>query len=97
MKGAGSMGDIFQASYDRIADTLYIGTGEAASSAVEDEFGIWRLAADGRLVGVTIMDFQEIWGSERDNLMREVAGRLNLPSGSTQALFDKGLAVSSAS
>lgn len=86
----------FAASYDRFADTLYISTPEAAERAIEDSFGIWRYGAGDHLVGVTIMDFHEVWQSDADMILHEVSTRLNLPVSLARSLLEKGIAVPSA-
>ena len=85
----------FTASYDRKVDTLYISTQEAAERGVAEGACIWRYDEAGHLVGVTIMDFHEIWQAGSDTLSKEVAERLELPLQLARALLETGTVVPS--
>lgn len=74
----------FTVSYDGRADVLYI-TRKSASGVrgTEDRFGIvWRYDQGGELIGATIMDFNERWFANQEELAEALAGRL--------AKFDNG-------
>ena len=72
----------FIVRYDRGSDVLYISARqEAAAKGVEDRRGIvWRYDKDGNLIGVTIMDFGELWTGKHDELAGELSRRFHVPA-----------------
>lgn len=72
-----------ETTYDRIADTLYVTFKRAGHPAVgreEGEPGVyWRYdLKSGKLVGVTILDFEEVWLPQLDQLIDALAARFDI-------------------
>jgi uncharacterized protein YuzE len=61
-------------SYDRRTDVLYINVEhEPSVTAVEDSAGfVWRYSHSGALIGVTLVDFRELWAKRHDVLTQAV-------------------------
>lgn len=55
------MTNIATITYDQVADVLYVTYHDEPAAAAKETRGgtVYRLSGDGRLVGVTIMDFAE--------------------------------------
>ncbi len=70
----------FRATYDRNADVLYlVARREAAVKGIEDGRGIvWRYDMTGTLIGVTIMDYKELWIGREQQLANELAPRFRV-------------------
>lgn len=77
----------FKVRYDHRADVLYITTGSNGPSlATEGEDGIvWRhLSSDGRLVGMTVMDFESYWKQHLSQLTDQLANKFQVPQDQAQ-------------
>jgi uncharacterized protein YuzE len=77
----------FKVTYDQRADVLYVTTGSNGPSlATEGDDGIvWRhLSADGRLVGMTIMDFESYWKQHLTQLTDQLANKFHVPKDQAQ-------------
>lgn len=59
-----------KAAYDRDADTLYLTVSPGVNARYhEDDDGlVWRLAEDGTVFSVTIMDYEAYWASRFERL-----------------------------
>lgn len=71
-----------QASYDNLADVLYLSLGEPVKAIThpDEDNLLWRESiADHVTVGVTILDYAEDWASRRQGLAHLISGRLRLP------------------
>jgi uncharacterized protein YuzE len=72
-----------RASYDELADVLYVSIGDPESCTTEDdEKGLlWRYSKrTGKPSGVTILGFHEgDWPSDIERLVAEISERLNVP------------------
>lgn len=70
------------AEYDSAADVLYVTVGKIGRPAWtdEDEIGlVWRFSEEDDLpIGVTIIDFREVWALRRKELVRRMAEKLRL-------------------
>jgi uncharacterized protein YuzE len=84
----------FNVTYDSASDVLYISTVKvAAARGVEDEHGIlWRYAGNGELIGVTILDYRDLWYGRRRELAREMARKFHVPAGATERVLERVLA-----
>ena len=72
----------FKVSYDQRADVLYVTTeSNGPSLATEGDDGIvWRhLTSDGRLVGMTVLDFESYWKHHITQLTDQLATRFHVP------------------
>jgi uncharacterized protein YuzE len=72
----------FKVSYDQRADVLYVTTeSNGPSLATEGDDGIvWRhLTSDGRLVGMTVLDFESYWKDHLTQLTDQLATRFHVP------------------
>jgi uncharacterized protein YuzE len=72
----------FKVSYDQRADVLYVTTeSNGPSLATEGDDGIvWRhLTSDGRLVGMTVLDFESYWKNHLTQLTDQLATRFHVP------------------
>ena len=72
----------FKVSYDQRADVLYVTTeSNGPSLATEGDDGIvWRhLTSDGRLVGMTVLDFDSYWKDHLTQLTDQLAKRFHVP------------------
>ncbi len=70
-------------TYDRTADTLYVTFKRAGHPAVgreEGEPGVyWRYdLKSGKLIGVTILDFEEFWRPQLDQLIDALATKFSI-------------------
>ena len=76
--------------YDAAGDVLYVGlsNSEVATKGVEDEGGlILRYGADGKLVGVTALDFTVSLGEQRWLLAERLGRALRLAPSQTDRLL----------
>ena len=72
----------FKVSYDQRADVLYVTTeSNGPSLATEGDDGIvWRhLTSDGRLVGMTVLDFESYWKNHLTQLTDQLATKFHVP------------------
>ena len=78
-----------QTTYDADSDVLYLTrAGAVASRGVEDENGfVWRMGADGALVGLTVLDYRERWAGDRSLLLRDMAERFAITPAQALALL----------
>jgi uncharacterized protein YuzE len=83
----------FNVAYDARADVLYITVRrEAAGKGVEDQHGIvWRYGRDGDLIGATVVDFVDIWGSRGDALAAELASHFDIPEAQALNVIEHAL------
>lgn len=67
-------------SYDQIADVMYVTVGnDTPNRYEEDDQGlVWRLNRHGKVFGVTIFDFDEVWRRPNASLTKEIARRLDV-------------------
>jgi hypothetical protein len=80
----------FETAYDQAADVLYVTTGaNGPALAEEDEDGlVWRRSVgDGALVGLTVVDFAEVWQARLPTLIGSFAQRFSVPEPAAQAVF----------
>jgi uncharacterized protein YuzE len=79
----------FNVAYDHDSDVLYVSIRrEAAMRGVEDKFGtVWRYDKDGELLGVTIVDFREVWADRGVALAEEISQGFKVPVGSAMAVI----------
>jgi uncharacterized protein YuzE len=72
----------FNVTYDREADVLYISTpDQPAVRGVEDFDGIlWRYDGQGKIIGVTVMDFDHHWHETLVLLANRLSEKLEIPS-----------------
>jgi len=71
-----------QASYDDLADVLYLSLGKPVKAIThpDEDNLLWRESiVDHATVGVTIIDYAEDWASRRRGLAHLISGRLRLP------------------
>lgn len=75
---SGSMS--LQVTYDSDSDVLYIVTKkERATKGIEDSQGIvWRFGPHGDVIGVTIVDYRDLWSGRQDELAGTLAHRLHV-------------------
>ena len=86
----------FTVSYDRRADTLYITQPIAAVRGVQDKSGIiWRYDASGKLIGVTVMDFVELWKADPNALAAKIAERFDMPIPQASIIVNHALGLRS--
>lgn len=85
----------FNVSYDRRTDVLYISTVQGGGSdARMDKQGIvWRYDEAGELVGATIMDFYDRWGSQQPKLVAKLSKRFHLPEPQASVVVDHALSL----
>ena len=78
-----------QTTYDTDSDVLYLTASHAiATRGVEDENGfVWRMGADGALVGLTVLDYRERWAQDRSLLTRDIAERFAITAAQALALL----------
>lgn len=74
--------DALRARYDRLSDVLYI-TSDPDTPAVSEEGEepglMWRYAVDdGKLIGVTVMDFEAYWSRRSSQLIESLARRFHV-------------------
>ena len=83
----------FNVAYDETSDVLYISTRkEPATRGIEDRHGIvWRYAADGELIGATIIDFQDIWSERQTDLARELSSHFDVPQQKAEIVLEHAL------
>jgi uncharacterized protein YuzE len=81
-------------SYDRGSDVLYLTLHRArAAHGVEENGIVWRYAADGTLLGITIMDLEDRWGSKKDALADVISlkiGKMGVPYSEIRTALDVG-------
>jgi uncharacterized protein YuzE len=89
---AQKMTDIIQiVRYDRASDVLYIATrpGRPAVSKEGLPGVLWRYdAADGEIVGVTIMDFGYYWASRTSELASDIAAHIPVTSRTAKTILE---------
>jgi uncharacterized protein YuzE len=71
----------FNVTYDSGSDVLYISCRrDVAARGVEDKYGIvWRYDQTGALIGATIMDFVDFWGSQQSLLADQISSHFHIP------------------
>jgi len=71
----------FNVTYDAGGDVLYVTSRiDPKTRMVEGDYGlVWRYGSGGDPIGVTIVDFREIWSGRPDDLARELASRFDIP------------------
>ena len=80
----------FRVLYDRDSDVLYISRRDvAAARGVEDVAGIvWRYDSEGELIGATIVDYYDYWGSRSGELTRAIANRFAIPESAAALVLE---------
>jgi uncharacterized protein YuzE len=80
----------FEVTYDAGSDVLYISKKKVpASRGVEDQYGfVWRYDADGNLIGLTVVDFQEFWTGKRSLLTQEMAEHFAISQAQADVVLD---------
>jgi uncharacterized protein YuzE len=80
----------FAVSYDSDADVLYISKRRAeAARGLEDKYGfVWRYDGDGKLIGLTVTDFQHFWHSKRDLLAKEIAAHFEISTAHADVVLE---------
>lgn len=78
------------ASYDDLADVLYVDARSATPSEyLEDADGlIWRFDGDGLRYGVTVQDCQHRWSERRGRLVLIIARALKLDAQTVTQTID---------
>ena len=78
-----------QTNYDADSDVLYLtASRDIASRGVEDDNGfVWRMGADGALVGLTVLDYRDRWAGDRSLLLRDMAERFAITPAQALALL----------
>lgn len=73
---------LLDASYDPEGDVLYVArSSEVATRAVEDGNGVvWRYGKRGALIGATVLDFREQWGSHKADLAAHLSAHFDMPA-----------------
>jgi uncharacterized protein YuzE len=81
------------ARYDPDADVLYLTLRrEAATRGVEDERGmVWRYGSDGVLVGVTVIDFRDIWLPQKAALADEISRHSSISFGQASEAIESAV------
>lgn len=71
----------FWVSYDPRADVLYINLRrEEAARGLEDERGnVWRYGDDGKVIGITLLDFRYLSLPQKAALADEISLRFHVP------------------
>ncbi|WP_149343253.1 DUF2283 domain-containing protein [Neorhizobium sp. P12A] len=79
-----------QTSYDKRGDVLYISRVRIpASRGIEDENGIlWRYGSDGAVIGATVMDYCDHWGSHRRVLEAALSNGFHIPESEAKSVLD---------
>jgi uncharacterized protein YuzE len=80
-----------RSTYDRDSDVLYLTTrpGAHARSREEQPGLVWRYSVDdGKLVGLTVVDFSTHWRKRRPELVGQIAERFSLPVRDAQEVLD---------
>ena len=80
----------FNVTYDRDSDVLYISARrDSAVHGIEDPVGIvWRYGRDGELIGVTIIDYGELWYPRREELAGRLSQGFHIPVGQIDAILN---------
>jgi uncharacterized protein YuzE len=83
----------FNVTYDRGSDVLYISSRrEAAARGIESPVGIvWRYDRDGELIGVTIIDYSELWYTRRSELAEQLSKGFEIPIGQVNAILNHAM------
>jgi len=78
-----------QTTYDADSDVLYLTSSSAiATRGVEDENGfVWRIGADGALVGLTVLDYRERWAGDQSVLLHDISERFAIAPAQALALL----------
>jgi uncharacterized protein YuzE len=85
------MANRLEITYDNDSDVLYVTIlPTVAASSDEGAPGVlWRHAiGDGRVVGVTILDFDHYWRSRLDELTQDLSRGLSLSKRETRQLLE---------
>jgi hypothetical protein len=71
----------FNVTYDAGGDVLYITSRiDSRTRMVEGDYGlVWRYGSGGDPIGVTVIDFREIWSDRPEELAHQLADRFDIP------------------
>ena len=71
----------FNVTYDAGGDVLYITSRiDPRTRMVEGDYGlVWRYGSGGDPIGVTVVDFREMWSARPEELARQLATRFDIP------------------
>jgi uncharacterized protein YuzE len=80
----------FKVDYDAITDVLYISKRRVpAVKGIEDEFGrVWRYDSNGELIGLTVLDFLDMWNEKKSVLANEISEQFSVSRAQARFVLD---------